>query len=993
MRLILAFVLIVCQNILIAQDADYFQQEVNYTIDVSLDDQNHVLRGFESFEYINNSAQTLDSIYIHIWPNAYRNRKTALAKQLIKMGNDVMYFASEEELGYIDSLNFKINNEPVEFRIDEEFIDIGVLKLPSGLEPGESCVVTTPFKVKLPSGNISRLGHIGESYQITQWYPKPAVFDKEGWHQMPYLTQGEFFSEYGSFDVEITLPKNYVVGATGDLQTQSEIDWLNQKALEDSAWISKRVKANDWKEFDDMHYPSSVSEMKTLRFKQSMVHDFAWFADKRYRVLKGKVTLPHSSKTSTVWTMFTPRASELWSKSIEYMHDAIYSYSLWNGDYPYKQATAVDGTISAGGGMEYPNVTVIGSAGSAVGLETVITHEVGHNWFYGILGSNERENAWLDEGLNSYNEQRYLSTKYPNKWLFVNEPRKIFKYAGLNEYGVEDSQFLIYLISARSNMDQPLNVHSAAFSSLNYGAMVYAKSAIFMNYMRYYLGDQEMDASMQKYFEENKFKHPTEQDLQKAFENVSKPTSWFFNEVVHTSGELDYKIKKAKVEEEATVIKIKNKGKINGPVRIDMFNNDSLVHSQWIDGFRTDTTFVVSKNSSVVRIDMNREMPEVNRTNNTSRTRGVFKKVEPIQLKLIGSLENPKKSQIFWVPLIGWNNPSGFMPGLMFYNSIIPTKKFSYVIAPMLSLYSKTPTGALNLNYKFSQSEGMLESIDIGLRGKSYLSITGQNPDSNLQYFRTEPYLKFYIRPNDYSSLWRHELELSSVITSTLASSESGIRNLSRPNYFNRLNFRSNYSHPVFRSSFVLGIEQSDEFVKSQFEVRNRTSITERLHIDSRAFAGWFFDSRTDNPAYNWRMDGQGITNGSDYAYDAELLARNNSGLFARQLTETQGGFKVPTAVAQSNQYLLSSNFKLGYGKFPIGLFADVGFSSNRTVADAGAYISLAGGLLECYFPLLYSRNIQVALDANGQEFEDIIRFKLDLDQMNIFERAKRISF
>ena len=264
----------------------------------------------------------------------------------------------------------------------------------------------------LPSGSISRLGHVGESYQITQWYPKPAVYDEDGWHPMPYLSQGEFFSEYGTFDVRITLPNNYTVGATGDFvpgseNNDTEVKRLAQLVEETETWVTKE----GWNDATN-EFPASSEDMKTLHFRQSQVHDFAWFADKRYKVLQGEVTLPGDGRAVTTWAMFTPEEGELWQKAPEYLHDATYYYSLWNGDYPYNQVTAVDGTISAGGGMEYPNVTVIGRSGSDSGLETVIVHEVGHNWFYGILGSNERENAWMDEGINSFNETRYLLTKY-----------------------------------------------------------------------------------------------------------------------------------------------------------------------------------------------------------------------------------------------------------------------------------------------------------------------------------------------------------------------------------------------------------------------------------------------------------------------------------------------------------------------------------------------------------------------------------------------------
>ena len=258
---------------------------------------------------------------------------------------------------------------------------------------------------------------------ITQWYPKPAVYDNNGWHIMPYLNQGEFYSEFGSFDVKITLPSNYIIGATGNLQNELEINYLNKLAKHTDT-IS--VFSND------MSFPKSNLDTKTLHYKENNIHDFGWFADKRFNVLKGLVELPYSKDTVTLWCMFTNNEADLWKNSIEYMHDATYYYSLWNGDYPYKQCSAVDGTISAGGGMEYPGVTVIGEMNTAKALEEVIMHEVGHNWFYGMLGSNERSHPWMDEGLNTHNELRYMRTKYPGFNIYLDQlPEKIIKLLDL----------------------------------------------------------------------------------------------------------------------------------------------------------------------------------------------------------------------------------------------------------------------------------------------------------------------------------------------------------------------------------------------------------------------------------------------------------------------------------------------------------------------------------------------------------------------------------
>ena len=199
--------------------SQYWQQEVNYTIEVSLNDKEHSLTGFEKIEYINNSPDTLTFIWFHIWPNAYKTDKTAFSDQKLENGDTKFYFSDKKQKGYINRLDFKVDNKTAEIQDHPEHIDIIKLILPVPLPPGQKTIITTPFHVKLPF-NFSRGGHDGDSYQVTQWYPKPAVYDRNGWHPMPYLDQGEFYSEFGSFDVSITVPENYVVGATGVLQNE-----------------------------------------------------------------------------------------------------------------------------------------------------------------------------------------------------------------------------------------------------------------------------------------------------------------------------------------------------------------------------------------------------------------------------------------------------------------------------------------------------------------------------------------------------------------------------------------------------------------------------------------------------------------------------------------------------------------------------------------------------------------------------------------------------
>jgi hypothetical protein len=204
---------------------NYFQQQVNYTIDVTLNDVQNTLDGFEIINYTNNSPDTLRYIWFHLWPNAYKNDRTAFSEQLLKIGITNFYFSEENKRGYINRLDFKVNGITANLEDDSQYIDVVKLILPAPLLPGKTIKISTPFHEKIPY-NFSRGGYVDHTYQITQWYPKPAVYDSKGWHPIPYLDQGEFYSEFGNFQVQITVPENYIIAATGELQNEDEAKWL-----------------------------------------------------------------------------------------------------------------------------------------------------------------------------------------------------------------------------------------------------------------------------------------------------------------------------------------------------------------------------------------------------------------------------------------------------------------------------------------------------------------------------------------------------------------------------------------------------------------------------------------------------------------------------------------------------------------------------------------------------------------------------------------------
>jgi hypothetical protein len=1002
-----------------AQSA-YWQQEVNYKINVRLDDVKNELFADETVEYINNSPDDLGFLYFHLWPNAYKNNKTALGKQCIENGKLNFYYAKDADRGYIDQLEFKVDGQPVTVTYCGDSIDICKIFLNRPVKSGEHIVITTPFHVKIPLGEFSRLGHIEQQYQITQWYPKPAVYDARGWRPIPYLDQGEFYSEFGSYDVSITLPKNYVLGATGDMvDGEKEMEWLDKKVEETKGKdFSKKetIYVKGKKRVVDVYndeFPPTDPEMKTLRFKQSKVHDFAWFCDKRYNVLKGEVELPHTKRKVTTWVMFTNGYGELWKKSIPYVNDALYYYSLWNGDYTYNQCTAVDGALSAGGGMEYPNITVIGGASNDMTLETVIMHEVGHNWFYGMLGSDERMHGWMDEGINSANENRYIRTKYPDALLIGDFNPKIGKMLDVMQYKHKAEYEQAYLINAKRNEDQPIEYPAWEYTELNYAGVMYSKTAIIFDYLRAYLGDSLYDKCGQAYFDAWCFKHPMPADVREVYERVSgKKLSWFFDDLINTTKKLDYRI--VRVDRASGTfggysVTVKNTGEIAGPFCVSMINDGKVTHTIWHEEIKPGETIGVrfsSGNADAFRIDALGDMPESNRNNNISRVNGIFKKTEHVKMQFLGSLDDPEKTQLFFTPVVGWNMYNGLMAGAAFYNSIVPQKKVEWLLMPLYGTGNNNIAGNMQLALNMHPDK-VFQTVKLGVNGARY-AFADKPLEKEFSFNKIAPYLQFDIKKKSLRSPFSSTIKLREIgilrdyytlrkNPDTSAFIDTYINVPKQDSLFvTELSYVFNADRNINPFNAGMSMQYSKYFTKLSVEANYEITLKgKNKGIWFRAFAGTFLDNSSPySGKYAYHLSG--ISGAQDYLYDYVYLGRTETdGLWSRQFSETNGAFKANSAFA-SNDWVASLNVKATIPHIPVSLFGDVGTCSSNALGndkvlyDAGVYLSVARGFLQIYLPLIMSNDLKEYGD--NKDILRSIRFSLDFDLINPLNIIRNFS-
>ncbi len=1000
-HLILLGGLIFSPFVLFAQE--YFQQRVDHTIRVQLDDVQHMLSGDQEITYTNNSPTTLDTIWIHLWPNAYRDRTTALNKQMVGMGDLSLHFATEEDRGWIDSLSFITGSDSLEWGFHPQHIDIGWIRLKEPLASGRSTTIRNTFTVKIPNSRFSRLGHTKQAYHITQWFPKPAVFDRNGWHAMPYLTQGEFYSEFGSYDVSITLPKNYIVGATGMLQNEDEKLWLDSLAA--IPFDKIRVKAPFQAERYNT-FPPSDQGTKTIRFVQDNVHDFAWFADKRFIVRKGSVALEIGRSVQT-WTMFTPRNSNTWENSIEYVNESVRLYSKWVGEYPYDACTAVDGTISAGGGMEYPMITIIGNMDDKKALDNVIAHEVGHNWFYGILASNERDHPWMDEGINSFVEMRYMRERYPDSTSVIADGLPEFLIGRKMDH--RDVQEIAYLLNARRNLDQPINCHSTCFTTMNYGTMVYMKSALVFDHLMAYLGEETFDRCMHAYFNEWKFRHPGPLDMRAIFERESgQDLSWIFDRAIGTTDKYDVKAVKLRPMDPETPARpaslvYRSKGLKSAQFPVTGFHGNDSLGTVW---FRSSGTGVKEEENlpwpkvDRVVIDVDHRTLDIDRKNNEVVTGGAFANLRLPRLRFLMGIEDPARRSLYWTPLIARNAHDGWHFGLGLHNYGLPSKRNEWIIAPMYALDSGTLIGGGRIEHHLDRLQSRIfQNIGFALNVRS--ASTLHTDQITQRYLKLAPSTEFIFKREPLSRPWEHRLGMRAIYMEFRAqlTTENFQLNSSEDVLYGEISY-SAANHSALLPSRIRPIVQAGErFLRASLELEQDFSYNKRKdQLRIRAFAGTFFTKDAIGPLETWQLS----WGPQDMLFDHVYMDRGSydTSFRGRQFYKQQGAFKTPFT-ARSDSWMASINTELDLPlPVPFSLFGSWGIvpsvlsisapgeptQTRRTTTqylEAGIGLQLWKDVVEVWFPLIVSQRIAEQEDFRDAEITDRIRFVVAFERFD----------
>jgi len=584
--------------------AGYWQQRVDYRIRATLDTVTGTLIGRETIHYVNRSPDTLPYLWMHVEQNicAPGNLTSMLDQPPLVFLGTAFDFSCTVAGGGLVLESLTSLGRPLAHTVYGTTMRVDLAR---PLAPGMAMDINAAWRFKVPAFGSGRMGHDGSLYEFGQWYPRMAVYDDvKGWNHEPYIGAGEFYLEYGAFDVAVTVPANFIVAATGVLRNPLEVLTATQRARLARARTSDSAIAIITKDEAGVRGRTRPAGPATFtwRFTADSVRDFAFAA------------APNFQWDASGWqgiyihTFYRPTAT-LWHEANAIVHDAVRFYSQQWYHYPYPHISSIEGPVE---GMEYPMMTFDPAGPTRVDLQWVLAHELGHQWLPMVVGSNERLYPWMDEGFNTFidlaNAARYFTgTPYGDS--------------------IEVHPLHLYADHAVPGLEQPMITRPVESRDLFWTG--YQKPALMLQQLRYeVLGQERFDPAFREYLRAWAFKHPTPADFIRVMRDQSgMDLDWFFRGWIYTTARLDQAIDSVRTPSDSlTEIYLSNRGTMVMPlvIELQMVDTDGtpngrftrLPADMWNLGPRFTFRHRGHEKVTKVTVDPNEAMPDIDRGNN-----------------------------------------------------------------------------------------------------------------------------------------------------------------------------------------------------------------------------------------------------------------------------------------------------------------------------------------------------------------------------------------
>uniref|UniRef100_UPI00316AECD9 aminopeptidase n=1 Tax=Flavobacterium soli TaxID=344881 RepID=UPI00316AECD9 len=898
----------------------------------------------QELTFHNQSNDTLTSVILNDWNNAYSSKETPLAKRFSDEFVRSFHVAKEEERGSTKEIAIRdMYNQDFQWKRLHDQPDLIEVTLPQKLAPNEKINLILNYTLKLPSNRFTNYGYgeNGKMY-LKNAFLTPARYENGGFIKYSNNNLDDSANSISDYDVTVSVPESFEI--TTDLFSKKTIE--NHNAIYTLSGTNR------------IDFSLFVEQNTNFRsFKKS---DLEVLTD---------------LKTNNVDEV---RKALLINQMMDFVKENI-------GAYPHGKVVVSQADYDRNpfyGLNQLPSFLSPFPDDFLFEIKFLKTYL--NNYLKTSLRLDPRKDNWIYDGMQMFVMMRYIDEFHPQSKMMGSVSKfRILKSYNLTNLSFNEQYSYFYMLMARKNLDQPIGDPKNTFIKFNEQIAGKYRSGLSFKYLDHYLENEIVSKSLVEFYKINQQKQTSREDLEQILKaNSPKNIDWFFNTIVNSREIVDYKFSSISKSQDSVSFTIKNRTNTTVPIPVYGLKGKQVVFKEWYENISTDSTFTVErKEADRIVLNYKNEVPEFNLRNNWKSMRPFFPNNRPFKFVFMKDLEDPYYNQILYVPTVTYNLYDGISPGIRFHNKTILDKPFNFDVNPVYSANTQSLIGS----FSFAINQYNRKSEDFNNRYLISGNYFHYAPDAT--YLKINPTAIFRFREKDFRDNRKRGLLIRQVMVNRQESKYDLSFDENNQNYsvFNA-KYSDNKTEITKHFNLSTDLQLSSKFGKSSIEFGYRKLFNDNRQINVRFFAGAFLYNTTDSDFFSFALDRP-----TDYLFDYNYYGRSEtSGLFSQQLIIAEGGFKSRLINPYANQWMATTNASFNIWNW-VEIYGDAGFMKNknqgeRFVYDSGVRLNLVTDYFELYFPV-YSNNGWEIADNNYQEK---VRFIVTLSPsvlINLFTR------
>ncbi|KAF2330721.1 gluzincin family metallopeptidase [Flavobacterium daemonense] len=898
----------------------------------------------QDITFYNTSNDSLISIVLNDWNNAFSDKNTPLARRFSDEFYRGFHVAKPEERGNTTILSLTdSDNMALEWERTEKNPDFVVVKLNRKLRPGEKIDLHLTYIAKIPSAKFTHYGFDQNGgMNLKNWFLSPARFENHRFVKNNNFNLDDIANAVVDYQLEIKLPTNYAINT--DLNSVS-------KDISNSAYTSYVFSGNERTDF------SLIIEKQ---------NSFRSYTNGYLEVLSDlKIKKLNEIQRAIVINRVASFANEFIGK---YPHEKIIVSQADYDRNPFYGLNQLPSFISPFSDEFIFEITF---------LKTYL-----NNYLKNSLRLNPRKDNWVYDGIQIYAMMKYMEENHlDQKMLGRLSDMKLFKSYNITNLTFNEQYSYYYMLMARKNLDQPLGDPKNTLIKFNEQIASKYRAGLSLSYLDDYLDHNIVPESVQEFYALNKTEQTNRYDFEKILtKNSTKNIDWFFRTIIESRDIIDYKFSDVSRTKDSVQFSIKNITGVYAPIPVYGMKKNEVVFKEWIEPKTNDSVYEFSrKNADKLVLNYDNEVPEYNQRNNWKSLKSIAITNRPIKFNFAKDLEDPYYNQILYIPTLTYNYYDGFTPGIRFHNKTILDKPFTFDVNPAYSIKAQTISGSSAFSWNQYYRHSTLYNVRYSI-SQNYFHYA---PDA--AYLRLNPMVQLRIREENFRDNRKQLIMFRQVIVNREASTY--ITDNSKPNYSI---FNARYSNTktelINHFSYMNDIQFSGDFGKLSGEVEYRRLFENNHKLNLRLYAGTFLYNTTNSDYFSFGLDRP-----TDYLFDYNLFGRSEStGFFSQQYVIAEGGFKSQLEPSYANQWMTTLNASYAVWNW-VEVYGDIGFLKNKHQSeffayDSGIRLNLVPDYFELYFPV-YSNN---GWEITQSKYNEKIRFVITFSPktlVNLFTR------